>query len=47
MIKMYKGKESVDVHPSQFDTMQFRGWKTEKPTTTKPKKVTKKEADNG
>lgn len=47
MILMYKGKDSVKVHPSQVDTMLIRGWKDKKPAATKPKKVTKVEADNG
>lgn len=47
MILMYKGKDSVKVQPSQVDTMLSRGWKDKKPTTAKPKKVTKLEADNG
>ena len=46
-MKMYKGKSSVIVHPSQIDTMKSRGWTDKKPSTAKPKKVTTTEADNG
>jgi hypothetical protein len=46
-MKMYKGKSSVIVHPSQIDTMKNRGWLDKKPTAAKPKKVTTTEADNG
>tara|TARA_R110000737_G_scaffold261550_1_gene269690 strand:+ start:271 stop:414 length:144 start_codon:yes stop_codon:yes gene_type:complete len=44
---MHKGKQSVDVHPSQIDLMKSRGWAVKKPPTKKPKKVTTTEADNG
>jgi len=46
-MKMYKGKSSVIVHPSQIDTMKSRGWMDKKPFTAKPKKVITMEADNG
>ena len=46
-MQMYKGKSSVIVHPSQIENMKVRGWSAVKPTTSKPKKVTKTEADNG
>lgn len=45
-MKMYKGKEVVDVHASQITTMINRGWSKTAPAA-KPKKVTTKEADNG
>jgi len=45
-MKMYKGKECVDVHASQITTMINRGWGKSAPAA-KPKKVTTKEADNG
>jgi len=45
-MKMYKGKEVVNVHASQITTMINRGWSKSAPAT-KPKKVTTKEADNG
>ena len=45
-MKMYKGKESVDVHASQIQTMLNRGWSKSAPTA-KPKKATTKEATNG
>jgi len=45
-MKMYKGKEVVDVHASQIATMRNRGWGDKAPAA-KPKKVTTKEADNG
>jgi hypothetical protein len=42
-MQMYRGSESVDVHPSQIDTMKNRGWSAspdKKPSkTTKPKEV--------
>jgi hypothetical protein len=46
-MKMYKGKSSVIVHPSQIDIMKSRGWTDKKPSNAKPKKVTITEADNG
>ena len=45
-MKMYKGKESVNVHTSQTQTMLNRGWSKLAPTA-KPKKVKPKEADHG
>lgn len=46
-MKMYKGKSSVIVHPSQIEIMKSRGWSEHKPTSAKPKKVITTEADNG
>tara|TARA_R110002124_G_scaffold73186_1_gene196280 strand:+ start:2609 stop:2740 length:132 start_codon:yes stop_codon:yes gene_type:complete len=43
-MKMYRGKASVIVHPSQIENMKVRGW-SDKAPTQKPKKVTKQEAD--
>jgi hypothetical protein len=45
-MKMYRGKASVDVHPSQIQTMLNRGWSITAPAA-KPKKVTTKEANHG
>jgi hypothetical protein len=47
IMKMYKAKTSVIVHPSQTDLMKSRGWSDKKPSIAKPKKVTKTEAGNG
>lgn len=35
MVQMWKGKESVMVHPSQVDKMIRRGWVFEKPAAKK------------
>ncbi len=40
-MKMFKNNESVEVHPSQIETMKNRGWSAS--PEKKPAKTTKKD----
>lgn len=52
-MKMYHGKNEINVHPTRIDDMIRKGWTTEKPTKAKPKRKAKEaietieEIDNG